>query len=288
MSLATAATAGEWHVDNRPTPNTRARRLPRGRVTLPRVINSEWIKLHSVRSTVLTLLAAAGAVIALGLLFAGVSSGSIGADAIGLGSGEGTDPVAASLGGVDLAQLIVGVLGVTLVTGEYASGLIRSTLATVPRRLPVLWAKSIVLGAATMIVTLMAAFAAFLGGQAVAGASGASLADEGVIRAIVGAAVYLSGVTLLGLAAGAMLRRTAAAIGALFTVMYVIPGLFPLLPHSWNSTVGPYLPSHAGTAFMAVTHHAGTLGPWVGLGVFAGYVVAAFAGAALLLKRRDA
>jgi hypothetical protein len=264
------------------------RRTPQGRVTLARVVNSEWIKLRSVRSTILTLLATIGAVVALGLLFAGVSSGNIGAQTIGLQLGGAGDPVGASLGGVNLGQLVIGVLGVILVTGEYASGVIRSTLAAVPRRLPVLGAKAIVFGGVTLVSMLVAAFAAFLGGQAIIGTGGASLADAGVLRAVVGAGVYLTGVGLLGLAAGAILRGTAAAIAALFTVVLVVPGLFPLLPHSWNNAVGPYLPSNAGTALMSVTRTAGTLGLWTGLAVFAGYVLAALAGAAILLKRRDA
>lgn len=258
-----------------------------GHVTLRRVINSEWIKLRSVRSTVLTILAAAGAIIALGLLFTGTSSGSVGPDVIGLHSSTG-DPIGASLGGVDLAQLIIGVLGVILVTGEYATGVIRSTLASVPRRIPVLSAKAIVLGSAILVSTLLASLAAFLGGQAILGAAGTSITNPDAVRAVVGAAVYLAGVSLLGLAAGAILRGTASAIAALFTALYVVPGLFPLLPQSFNDSVGPYLPSRAGMAFMEASQHAGSLSPWAGLAVFAGYVIAALAGAALLIKRRDA
>jgi ABC-2 type transport system permease protein len=263
------------------------RRIARGRVTLRRVIYSEWIKLRSVRSTVLTILAAAGAIIALGLLFTGSSSGSIGPGVI-TGHSSTSDPISASLGGVDLAQLIIGVLGVILVTGEYATGVIRSSLASVPRRIPVLSAKAIVLGSATLVSMLVASFGAFLGGQALLGPAGESLAEAGALRAVIGAAVYLAGVSLLGLAAGAIFRGTAAAIGALFTVMYVVPGLFPLLPHSWNATIGPYLPSRAGMAFMHADQAAGSLGPWTGLAVFAAYVLAALAAAAVLLKRRDA
>ena len=175
-----------------------------------------------------------------------------------------------------------------LVAGEYSTGMIRSTLAAVPQRLPVLWGKAIVFGGVTLVSMLVAALAAFFGGQAILGTQGVSLFDTGVLRAVVGAAVYLTGVGLLGLALGALLRGTAAAIGALFGGMLVVPGLFPLLPSSWNDTVGPYLPSHAGESFMSVTPSAGMLGPWAGLAVFAGYIVAALAAAAILLKRRDA
>jgi ABC-type transport system involved in multi-copper enzyme maturation permease subunit len=271
-----------------PAPFVRSRRAARGRVTLTRVVNSEWIKFRSVRSTVLTLLSAVGAVVALGLLFSGVHSGVIGAQTIGLQPGSGAGPVDVSLGGVNLGQLIIGVLGVTLMTGEYATGMMRPTLAAVPRRLMVLWGKAIVFGGVVVVAMLAATFTAFLGGQTLIGAAGAGLAGPGVLRAVTGAAVYLTGVGLIGLAAGAILRRTAAAIAVLFTVVLVVPGLFPLLPTSWNDTVGPYLPSNAGTAFMTATHAAGSLAPWTGLGAFVGYVIAALALAAILLKRRDA
>jgi ABC-2 type transport system permease protein len=264
----------------------RVRRVAPARVSLARVINSEWIKLRSVRSTVLSLAAAAAAVIALGLILSGVRSGSIGPQELGLQAGN--DPVATSLGGVNLGQLFVGVLGVILVTAEYSTGTIRCTLTAVPWRLPVLGAKAVVFGGATMVFMAAAVFAAFLGGQAIVGTSGASLGDASVLRAVIGAAVYLTGVGLLGLATGAILRGTGIAIGALFAVMYAVPGLFPLLPRTWNDTIGPYLPSNAGMAFMSVSRSAGTLAPLVGLAVFVGYVLAAFAVAAVLLKRRDA
>ncbi|MEV4624986.1 ABC transporter permease [Micromonospora sp. NPDC049523] len=271
-----------------PTPAPRTRTPRTGRVTLARVIRSEWIKLRSLRSTVVSLLATMGVVIALGLLFAGVVSGRIGGESLGIGAGSTGDPVGASLGGVQLGQLVIGVIGVLLVAGEYTTGMIRATLAAVPRRLPVLWGKTIVFGGVTMAAMLVATLAAFFGGQALLGEHGVSLFDSGVLRAVVGGAVYLTGVGLLGLALGALLRATAAAIGALFGAMLVVPGLFPLLPSSWNDAVGPYLPSHAGESFMAVTPAPGMLGPWAGLAVFAGYVVVALAAAAIMLKRRDA
>jgi ABC-type transport system involved in multi-copper enzyme maturation permease subunit len=256
------------------------------KVTFAGTLNSEWIKLRSLRSALLSLSAAAGTVIALGLLLSGVKSGSISTEEIGLTPGP--DPVATSLGGVNLGQLVIGVLGVIIVTAEYSTGTIRSTLVAVPRRLPVLAGKAVVFGVATVAAMLVATFAAFLGGQALVGAAGASLGQAGVLRAVIGAAGYLTGVGLLGLAAGAILRGTAAAIGVLFAGMYAVPALFPLLPHSFSGTVGPYLPSNAGMALMSTARTAGSLAPLTGLAVFAGYILAMFAIAAILLRRRDA
>ncbi|MFI6761693.1 ABC transporter permease [Micromonospora sp. NPDC050417] len=272
--------------DAPPVPVAHRRRT--GRVTLARVIHSEWIKIRSLRSTMVSLFATFGVVVALGLLFAAVASGHVGGESIGLGAGGTSDPVSASLGGVQLAQLVIGVIGVLLVAGEYSTGMIRTTLAAVPKRLPVLWGKTIVFGAVTLALMLVGTLAAFFGGQQIMGTHGVSLFDPGVLRAVIGAAVYLTGVGLLGLTLAALLRGTAAAIAALFGAMLVVPGLFPLLPSSWNDTVGPYLPSHAGESFMSVTPSAGMLGPWAGLAVFAGYLVAALAAAAVMLKRRDA
>lgn len=266
----------------------RPRQRRTGRVTLGRVIHSEWIKIWSLRSTVVSLLATVGVVVALGLLFAAVASGHVGGDSLGIGAGGTADPVGASLGGVQLAQLVIGVIGVLLVAGEYSTGMIRTTLAAVPKRLPVLWGKTLVFGGVTLALMLVGTLAAFFGGQQIMGTHGVDLFDPGVLRAVAGGAVYLTGVGLLGLALAAMLRATAAAIAALFGAMLVVPGLFPLLPSTWNDAVGPYLPSHAGESFMAVTPSAGMLGPWAGLAVFAGYIVAALAAAAVLLKRRDA
>jgi hypothetical protein len=167
--------------------------------------------------------------------------------------------------------------------------MIRSSLAAVPKRLPMLWAKIAVFAGVVFTVTLASAFVAFLGGQAIIGDGGAALSDPGAVRAVVGAAVYLTGAGLLGLALGGLLRSTAAALSTFFGVMFLLEGIVAiLLPDSWQTTVGPYLPAEAGSAIGAVVQNADTLTPWAGLAVFVGYLVAAGAAAAWRLKRHDA
>jgi len=261
------------------------------RVTTPRVIKSEWIKFWSLRSTWITLVAAVAVFVGIGLL-----ASSIGADGAtdqpgpgGPGGGQATDPTSLSLAGTTFAQLILGTLGVLLTATEYSTGMIRSTLAAVPKRLPVLFAKTGVFVTVVLAVSLVASFAAFLGGQAILGSDGVSLSDPGVLRAVVGTAVYLTGAGVLGLALGALLRSTAGAVTTVFGVLFVLPGIAGLLlPDSWSDTVMPYLPSNAGSAFTAVTQGADQLSPWAGLAVFAAYLVAAVGGAAWRLKTRDA
>lgn len=250
-------------------------------VTERRVIRSEWIKLWSVRSMIIGFGFAAAVAIGFGAIFSSAGSAR---------RGELVNPVQLSLAGLNLSRLIIGVLGVLVISAEYSSGLIRTTLATVRSRVAVLRAKVVVFGAATAGVATVAAFTAFFVGQALyTGARGsAAISDPGVLRAVIGAAVYCVGVGLLGLALGFLLRSTAGAIGVLFATLLLIPGLAGLLPWSWSETATKYLPSNAGEAFASLRQASDQLTPWTGLVVFTLWVVAMLAGAGLVLVRRDA
>ena len=190
-----------------------------------------------------------------------------------------------------LAQLLIGVLGVLVITAEYSTGVIRSTFAAVPKRLPVLWAKAGVLAVVTGVPMLVAVFTAFFTGQAILSGdgTGAALTDPGVLRAVLGSVGFLAGVALLGLAIGAIVRNTAGAIAALVAILLLLPGLLGLvLPSGWGDTVVSYLPSNAAAAFTTVNPGADLPSSGAGLAVFAGYLVVLFGVAAVLLVRRDA
>jgi ABC-2 type transport system permease protein len=255
------------------------------RVTLPRVIRMEWIKFWSLRSTGYTLAITVLLLVGIAAIISGVIGNGDGPDANDFG-----DPTSISLGGVTFASLAVATLGVLMSAGEYATGTIRATLAAVPARLPVLWAKALVFAAVAFGFMLVAVLGAFLVGQAILSSRGldtAALSDAGVLRAVVGSAVYLTGAGLIGLAVGWLLRNTAAAITTVVGALFLLPGLFQLLPQSWNDNVAPYLPSNAAGAFTSVTS-TGSLSAWSGLAVFAGYVAVLLVAAAGVLKRRDA
>ena len=114
--------------------------------------------------------------------------------------------------------------------------------------------KAVVFAGVTFGLMLVSAFIAFLGGQAILGDSGASLADPGVVRAVIGSAGYLTGAGLLGLALGALLRSTPAALSTYFGAMFLLSGIAGLLlPESWRDDVGPYLPESAGAAWARST-----------------------------------
>jgi ABC-2 type transport system permease protein len=255
------------------------------RVTLPRVVRMEWIKFWSLRSTAYTLAIAVLLLVGIGAIISGVIGSGEGPDANDFG-----DATSISLGGVTFAALAVATLGVLTSAGEYATGTIRATLAAVPARLPVLWAKAMVFAVAVLGFMLAAVLGAFLVGQAILSSRGldtAALSDPGVVRALAGSAVYLTGAGLIGLAVGALMRNTAAAITTVVGALFLVPGLFQLLPQSWNDNVAPYLPSNAASAFTSVASTGG-LSAWSGLAVFAGYIAVLLVAAAGLLKRRDA
>ena len=257
-------------------------------VTFPRVMKSEWIKMRSVRSIVLTLLASALVVVGIGVLAAAVKSGSVSGPPGGGGPPVGDDSTGISLAGVQLAQLIVAILGVLLVTSEYSTGSIHGTLAAVPKRWPVLMAKVVVFGATTFVVELVAVIVAFFAGQAVLGTAGVSLGDTGVLQAVLGAAVYLTGTGLLGVALGFLLRSTASGIAVAVAAFFLLPGILGLFSAGVQQDIRPYLPSSAGTSLTSVTHTSQYLDYGPALLLLVLYVVVFVGAAAFRMLRSDA
>ncbi len=263
-------------------------------VTWPRAVRSEWIKFWSVRSTVWTLLSAVLVIPFIGMMISAVITGDVTPQAGQGGGGPrfgGGSPLDLSLAAVDFGVLIVGVLGVLVGSREYSTGQIRTTLQAVPHRLMVLGAKAVVTASVVFGAMLFAVFAAFFGGQAILSSGGhasASIADSGSVQALLGAAFYLAGVSLIGVALGFLLRSTAGAIGTLIAALMIVPGILGLLlPSSWSGVLD-YLPGAAGDAMRGVSSYTGSLGAWAGLLVFVAWVVALLAGAGAVLKRRDA
>ena len=258
-----------------------------GRVTQRRVALSEWTKLRSVRSTRWALLATVLLIIGIGILACAVFESRW----PNLSPGERLrfHPLRANLAGVNFAQLSIGVLGVLVITGEYSTGMIRSTFSAVPKRLPVLWGKALVFGTVAFAISLPAVLIVFFAGEAILSGQhiNIALSYPGVIRALFGAALYLTVMGLFGLGLGAIVRSTAGGIAALATIVFVLPPIMDLLPSSISNSIDPYLPSNAGGAIWTITPDPNTLAPWAGLAVFAAYAAVAIAIAALLLTRRD-
>jgi ABC-2 type transport system permease protein len=266
--------------------------LPRlertGRVTQLRVVRSEWTKLHSLRSSRWSLLVAWLLTVGFPLLFATILSNRW--SHLSPRERAHRQPLDVALSGVNVAQLAIGVLGVLLISGEYSTGMIRSTFVAVPRRLPVLWAKAIVYAAVTLALTVPAVLIGFFGSQAILRNHHIlelSFSHPGVARTVLGGAVYLTLVGVFALGLGAILRNTAGGIATFAAIMFVIPPLLNILPSDWNNAINPYLPSTAGNAIFSLTHGSDTLAPWPGFALFCGYTALSLAIAAVLLVRRD-
>jgi ABC-2 type transport system permease protein len=272
-----------------PPPDDTITRMPRPRgPVLPAVVRSEWTKIRSVRSTVWSLVATFGITVGLGALFCFAYVRRY--DHLGLRQRLTFDPTFQSLRGLFLAQIAIGVLGVLVVSSEYATGLIRTTLTAVPQRRTLLAAKAVVFGAVAIVVSMMSVFAAFFVGQAVLDRKhlGVSLGDPRVLRAVLGAGVYLAIVGLLGLALGAIVRRTAGAIATLFAVVLVLPLLTRALPNPWDTDIGKFLPAELGAALFNVRPDTSLLSPGPALVVALVWLVITFTIAAILITRRDA
>ncbi|MFF1398035.1 ABC transporter permease [Streptomyces sp. NPDC058287] len=256
--------------------------LPAGRYGFTHAARMEWIKLRSLRSTLWALVATVAGMLVIGIVTMANTH------APSPDKADTFDPVNNVLAGIALGQLIVGVLGVLVVTGEYSSGAIRSTLAAIPDRRLLLAAKAGVFGAVTSVLGEVVAFATFFAGRLALsdGVPVPGLGDPGVLRAVVLSGAYLSMVGLLGIALGAVVRHTAAAVGALVGLLYVLPAVLSGLT---GVTVAKYFPTMiAGNSLAVSKPVADVLSPWVGFGALCVYVLAALGAGGWLLTRRDA
>jgi ABC-2 type transport system permease protein len=259
----------------------RAGRLD-GPVTQRGVIASEWLKFRTLRSTLLVLAAAVVGMVAFGAIIAFNTRNPAGVDP--------EDLVASGpLQGYYLGQLLMGALGVLVVSGEYSSGMIRASLAAVPKRVPVLIAKAVVFTVVVGVSMIAASVVAFLVAQAVLSGHRptSSLGDGSTLRVVVGTGIYLTLVGLLGSVLAWIVRSTPGALVATLAVILVVPILFELVFPSWGQYIAAYLPTGAGQSFSTSLPVPHALSPWTGLAVMIGWVVAGLVAAAVVLRRKD-
>ena len=253
------------------------------------VLGSEWTKLTTVRSTVWTLLATA--VVGIGLSAVVTSAQASRWGTRSLAARVAFDPTRSSLAGLLFAQLAIGVLGILVVSAEYSTGTIRATFSAVPRRPVVLMAKVAVFGVVTLIVGEIVSFVAFFLGQRILSgkAPSAVLSDPGVLRAVLSGGLYLLALGLLALGLASIIRVTAAAISTFVGLLFILPIIADVLPSSFTSDIGRFLPANIGTVMMSAHYH-GTdpFGPWTSFGLLCAYAVVALLVGGVLLVRRDA
>ena len=208
-----------------------------------------------------------------------------------LGHRSMDDPTSTILGaGFQLGQLTICVLGVMVIASEYSTGMIRASLLAVPKRTPMLAAKATVFAALVFVFGEIVAFPSFFIGAAILHSHApVSIGDPGVLRAVIGAGVYLTVLGLFALAIAAIVRHTAGAITGVIGFILVLAPLTQLLPGRIGKHIHAYMPSEAGQ-LIGRAHQAkdDLLSPWQGLGVFCLWTAVLLAVATYLLRRRDA
>lgn len=263
-------------------------------VTFGRLVRAEWIKVRALRSTYWTLGAAA--------FLHGLIPTLLGL-AVQLTNEEGSATTPADsfalLGfGTSLSVFLVIVFAVLQITGEYRTGLIRSSFAADPRRLPTLGAKAVVVTGAAVIVGVVGTLLAVLGTLPFSGALDLDLrlVDAETWRLLFGPTLYIAGWALFSLGIGAMLRSTAATLSIVIVYLMILDGILMILPLDVIRTIYPYMPAPASAGVtqggtmgdLSAMIVDGTLSAWQGFGVFGIWVAVVFVGAALLVRRRDA
>ncbi|MBB5935783.1 ABC transporter permease [Streptomyces zagrosensis] len=250
------------------------------------VLRSEWTKIRSVRSTVWTMALALVVTVALSMLISAVSKNEF--DDMSRQDKLEFDPTQISFAGIGLGQLALIVFGVLVVSNEYSTGMIRTSLAAVPQRFTFLFSKIAVATLLAFVVGLVISFLSFFAGQAMLGDHKAALGDSGVMRALLGSAIYMTLITVFAMGVTAMLRSPMLSLGILMPFFFLISNILGNV--SATEKVGQYLPDQAGSRIMQVveTGDDAPYGPWGGIFIMALWVLAALVGGYISLKKRDA
>jgi ABC-2 type transport system permease protein len=258
--------------------------------TLREAVFAEWTKLRSISSNVWLLLAAIAVTVAVSALTTSIEKCSAGCT---------TDPAKLSLTGIQLGQAIVVIVAVMAVSGEYGSGMIRFTLAAIPRRSVMMVAKSAVISAVVAVVSAAAVLGSVLAGQFFLpgngfteenGAAPLGIGSGLMLRAAGGSVLYLALIALLSVGVATAVRDSALAITLALGLLYIFPIIGQvLLNPAWRSRIERFSPMTAGLAIQS-TKDLSTLpiGPWAGLGVLAAWTAAALIIGWVLLLWRDA
>lgn len=291
------------------------RRAAGGAVTFGGVLRSEWIKFRSLRSTQMLLGFTFLAMVGVGVFAAwmrgfiidnimqfGAQGAAPGADpaeqkitmdqAIAMAGSEGINIYGTPIAGIQLGILILGALAVLLISSEFGTGMIRSTMTAVPRRLPAFFAKAIVLVVVSYVLTLVAAIVTFLISIPILGAYGIdlSLDMDGVLYSILMGGVYVAGVSVAGLSLGTLLRSSAGGIIVLVVLFFLLEigaQLLSLVPGDFWKYIGQYTPSVAGGRMLEIGEKAAFISPFWGGMIFLGWIIFLMVPAIISLKTRD-
>ena len=266
----------------------------RGELSFLHVIRSEWIKLRTLRSTVWTLSSVFVVLVGFSLLISATLPDAATVKTYSpIGSTELNMFVTSSAtSAIMFANLIIGVLGVLVISGEFSTGMIRSSFAAEPRRFPVLAAKGIVLSVTSFVVGLVSltlCWTITVGLLAPKGYDAHFFASS-TLWSILGGSTALALIALFALGVGTIVRSTAGSIATVVGVLFVLPiigsivvSLFP--QQKWIATVSHYLLDETARSMAGGTT---SLQPWQNVLTVVIWAAVSFILGALLLQRRDA
>ncbi|HEX3753360.1 MAG TPA: ABC transporter permease [Streptosporangiaceae bacterium] len=253
-------------------------------------LRAEWIKLRTLTSTAWLLIGATAVTVGVSAAIAAGTHQSAG--------GGGEDPTKLALTGIDLGQAVVAVLGVLAISEEYGTGMIRTTLAALPRRLTVLGAKAANLVVLTLASSVLAVAGCLVAGRLMLPGDGlgpahgyalVSVADPATLRAAIGSVIYLGLIALLALGVATTVRDTAVSIGVVLALLYLPLLLAQAVSNPLRRHVEQVAPMTAGLVVQTTTNvRHQPIGPWAGLGVLAAWAAVSLLIGGLLLQRRDA
>ncbi|KIF67938.1 ABC transporter [Streptomyces sp. AcH 505] len=255
----------------------------------PAVLQSEWTKIRTVSSTTWTLISAFVVTVALGWGLSALFNSQY--DSLSQADKLTFDPTFTSFSGMILGQLAMVVFGVLVVGSEYSSGMIRTSLAAVPRRATFLFSKILVAGVLALVVGIITGFITFFLGQSALGDRGTSIGEPNVLRAVIGSGLYMGMIAIFSMGVTAMLRSSMLALGILMPFFFLVSQILSAVPGA--KKVARYFPDQAGSKILQVVPDAtgsdrAPYGPWEGFGILALWVVAALIGGYAVLKKRDA
>jgi ABC-2 type transport system permease protein len=252
---------------------------------------AEWTKLRTLTATAWLLIGAVA-------LTVGVSAAVVAATHHSPGSGGGQDPTKLALTGVELGQAVIAVIAVLSISEEYGTGMIRTTLTAIPRRLALLEAKAVNLAGLTLLAGVLGVAGSLLAGRLLLPAAGldpahgyafVSIAHGLTLRAAAGSTLYLMLIALLALGVATAIRDTAVSIGAVLALLYLPPLLAQVVSGPLRQHIEQIAPMTAGLTIQATTTQRNLpIAPWAGLGVLGAWATASLLIAGALLQSRDA